>query len=76
MKLWTPAVGSVVTAHLPNETIRATVSKIIGRNTIQVILDVQHPLAKSHSFRFKQQVTLHRKPMEPQGTKWEADEEL
>ena len=75
MKLWTPSVGSQVTAHLPNETVRATVAKIVSKNDIEVVLDVQHPLAKSHGYRFKQRVTLHRKPMQPQGTKWEADEE-
>ena len=74
-KKWMPLPGTIITSYLPNETVRATVMKKIASDCIEVVLNVQHPLAKSHNFRFNQKVMLYRAPMQPTGEKWETKEE-
>ena len=75
-KKWMPTIGSLVTAYLPTETLRATVMKHLTQDSIEVILDVQPPLAKSHTYRYRQKIVLHRAPMQPIGEKWETIEDV
>jgi hypothetical protein len=72
---WMPAVGTTVTAYLPNEMVRAVVEKHIDNDTIQARLSLQAPLAKAHNYRFKQLVTLHRERNEPVGERWASAED-
>lgn len=72
-KAWMPPVGSMISAYLPHEIIRAQVVKEINNETIQVKI-VQPPLSKTHTYRYNQLVELHRVPNPPMGYRWESDE--
>lgn len=74
MTKWMPEVGSVIAAFLPQEVVRATIKHYIDEDTVDVVLDAQPPMSKSHNYRFKQTVRLTRRKARPQGEKWASED--
>jgi hypothetical protein len=77
--MYQPAMGSGLTVSLPGETVRATVARVVNRNT--VLVELNAPLlnpARSHSYRVGDIVYVRRVEDMlggPNGEKWEAVDE-
>lgn len=67
---WMPAVGSIISVTLPEEIVRGTVTKKVNDDTLDVKLDVQPTMGKSHNYRFRQTVRVMRRKAQPTGEKW------
>lgn len=57
--MWIPAVDSFITIDLPGERLRAQVQKIVDEDTVIVEVTSQ-PMAKSHSYKFKDIIACRR----------------
>lgn len=66
-----PTEGQLLVVILPSEHIRARVDKVISPTEIEVVLDVQVPMSKTHSFKAGDRVhcRLVRRAL---GDGWEA----
>jgi hypothetical protein len=67
---WMPPVGSIISVTLPEEIVRGTVTKKVNDDTLDVKLDVQPTMGKSHSYRFRQTVRVMRRKAQPSGDRW------
>lgn len=73
---WMPGVGSVIAVFLPQEIVRGEVMRYLDDDTMEAKLNMQPPMAKAHSYRFKQTVKLTRQKAEPTGERWMTEDAI
>lgn len=69
--MFIPSAGEPMTVALPNEMIRATVIRVINRNTIEARLDLAAPFTRIHGYNFGD-VIRFRREKNILGEKWAA----
>lgn len=76
MNKWAPEIGSIIPAHLPQEIVRGEVTRYFDDDSLEVVLNVQPPMGKSHNYKFRQKITLMRRKAEPAGERWVSEDAL
>lgn len=71
---WMPEIGSIIAVTLPQEIVRGEIKSYVDDDTLDVILNVQPPMSKSHNYRFKQTVRVMRRKAQPAGDKWVTED--
>jgi hypothetical protein len=69
MSIYIPAPGSQLVVNLPNETMRAKVTKVVNRDL--VLVEIGQPLVRTHHYR-KGDIIACRREWGELGEYWEA----
>lgn len=70
--MFTPEEGTALTVQLPNEAIRATITRVIDPNTIEAALNLAAPFTRVHGFNYGDVVRFRRTPDKMFGERWIA----
>lgn len=65
-----PAEGETLTVQLPNEAIRATITRVIDKNTIEAALNLAHPFTRLHGYGFNDRARFRRTSASLGGETW------
>lgn len=71
--MFIPVAGEPLTVSLPNEITRATVVRVLNKDTIEADLNLSYPLTRVHGFAFGDRLRF-RRAKDVLGERWEVAE--